>query len=352
MFRFAVTLCFIFTCSSLAIAKTLHVVDFDAPAIVVAEPVNPAVVASPLTGGELMRLRIPVSSFIHSNFRGHVNEYLVEVKSPSMTMRVVDFWPKTETFSTIDGTIAVQQTKQRDDSFTFQVSGSYPGVANGSANGNFHNKVSSQETYVRKPAMQILTSSGTAARGFGAFFKFRPGPNPVLEGARDIALLVEVPLGWRADALEITMEASGVEQGNNSQKQLGTSRLWTAIHREGDGAAAAVANQFVTRERALRAAAAANARRVEQRSLPTVFHKLGASLDVIEPSIPEDYLVQAIFGDAPNRFNDATSKLPVDLRVAMLDYWEIKNNLQSLAQPTAPTMSQHFVAKPLVPAVQ
>ena len=103
-------------------------------------------------------------------------------------------------------------------------------------------------------------------------------------------------------------------------------------HREGDRPAATAASRYITQERALRSLAAANQTRVDNKSLPTLWHKLGASLDVIDPKIPSDYLAQVIFS-ASNHYYDnaATNRLPVDLRVAVLDYWDVRNSLLAYA---------------------
>lgn len=311
-------------------------VTFDAPAIVIAEPINPAVVEQPTMGGDLVRLRIPVSTFQSPEFRGTVQEYVIEIDSPHQTLRVLDFWPKSELYSDIEGTVSVQRTQQSDRNFNFSVSAAYEPIGRGAAQGDLHEQSKQQENFARKPPMQILSSSGTIRRGYGVFFKFRPGPLPILEGVRELSILAEVPPGWRADMLQIYSRAVGTTPHASRPQALGESRLWMTTHREGDRTAAAAATRYVNQERALRSLAAANQERVAAQALPTFWHKLGASLDVIDPKIPRDYLTQVIFS-ANNQYydNSATNRLPVDLRVALLDYWDVRNTLVSLATPPA-----------------
>ena len=92
--------------------------------------------------------------------------------------------------------------------------------------------------------------------------------------------------------------------------------------------------------------AASSHAQVIDRSLPTVWHKIGAALDVVEPCIQDDYLSQVIFGAADPQFNGGTGRLPVDLRVAVLDYWEHRTQLLKLATPEA--HMPYIVAKPRV----
>ena len=330
-------------------AGELQVVGFDAPAIVVAEAVNPAVVTSPTTGGQLMRLRIPVSSFISPEFQGSVDEYFVEIESPHQSLRVIDFWPKNEAYSEVDGNVAVETSQQGDQNFSLTASAAYEPFGRVAMTGDSHNKTNYQERFQRKPPMQILTSSGTIRRGYGAFFKFRPGQVKVLEGAREVALLVEVPLGWRADLLKVTMRATGTAPSSSRVRTLGGATLWMTTHREGDGAAAVCAQQYVRNERALRGLAASQQHEIAERALPTVWHKLGAAIDVIDPRIPSDYLTRIIFGPADERFENGTNRLPVDLRVAVLDFWDRRQQLLSLAFPSRSTQGDYVVAKPIIP---
>lgn len=326
------------TLSTVVNAGDLTVVGFDAPAIAVAEPVNPAVVNTPLTGGKLVRVKIPVSTFLSPEFQGAVSEYVVEIESPQQSMRVVDFWPKNELYSDIQGTVSVDNNYHKDSHFAFNVSGGYEPFVRGNANGEFNEKIDSHQQYQRKPPMQVLTSSGTVRRGFGVFYKFRPGPVPQLEGEREVAILFEVPASWRADLMQVSMHAVG--QNGSRMQTLGHSRLWMTVHQEGDQAAATQAQRYVTQERALRALAAASQKQIEEKSLPTIWHKVGAALDVVDPKIPSDFMVQVLFGASQPkglqhpRFDQATNRLPVDLRVAILDYWEQREAIMKLASGT------------------
>ena len=315
------------------------VVAFDAPAIAVAVPVNPAVVNTPLTGGKLIRVKIPVSTFLSPEFTGQVSEYVVEIQSPQQSMRVVDFWPKQELYSDVQGTVSVDNKYHKDSHFAFNVSGGYEPFVRGNANGEFNEKIDSHQQFERKPPMQLLTSAGSVRRGFGVFYKFRPGPVPQLEGEREVAILFEVPQNWRADLLQVSMHAVGQDRSARAET-LGQSRLWMTVHQEGDQAAATQAQRYVAQERALRALAAASQKQIEEKSLPTFWHKMGAALEVVEPKIPADYLSQVLFGASSTKgtsqpyFDDATNRLPVNVRVAILDYWEQRDAMMKMATGT------------------
>lgn len=311
-----------------------EIVRFDVPAIAIAEPMDPSLAQQPTMGGNLLRLRIPVSTFISPNFQGTISEFIVEIISPQQSLRVIDYWPKTELYSDIQGTISVEDQRQKDQHFAFNVSGAYEPFGRGSAQGDFKSHANVEERYQRRPPMQLLTSSGTIHRGYGVFFKFRPGNVPVLEGDREIALLLEAPRGWRGDLLQVAMHAVGHVgggMGNSRPQNLGGAKMWVATHFAGDQEASMAARRYVTREQAVRSMASSSGHAIEERATPTLFHKVGVALDVIEPKIPRDFLMQILFGAQDQYFNEATSRLPVDLKVAALDYWDERSRLMSLA---------------------
>jgi hypothetical protein len=317
------------------LAADTNFVGFDVPSLVIVQEMSSESTLVPTTGGKLVRIRMPVSMFVSSEFRGVVHEWLVELESPQQTIRVVDFWPRQEVYSDIEGTVQVERSYKRDAEFSFTASGGFEPFARGTAGGKLDNNTSTQERFLRKPPVQVLTSSGTIRRGYGVFFKFLPGPTPNPEGIREIAVLAEVPLGWRADMLRVSLSATGsLTRGGRDTVALGDMQLWTTLHLEGDRRAAERATMYLMCERNLRQLAAANHERVMQKALPTLWHKVGVALDVVEPRIQIDYLQQVLFGPSAKALDSHYQRLPVDLRVAILDFWDARDALLELGQAT------------------
>lgn len=312
--------------------KPSQIVRLDAPAIAVAEALDASLAPAAATGGDVFRIRLSITALIQPEFRGKVEALVVAVHNPNRTLRVVDFWPKTEMASTIDGPIAVQNQLEQQQNFAFAVAGGYQALVGGQAQGDFHGKQRLEERYQRRAPMQLVTASGAIDRGSGVCFQFHPGPANALDGTRDIALLVEAPRGWRADLLNISIRALGANSSLSSPtSDLASEQLWTVVHRAIDSEAAAAARRFVTTEQTVRKLAIAHQLTIEKRALPTVFHKMGAALEVVQPKIPDDYLQQLIFNLDMQYFDEPTSRLPVDLRVAVLDYWDERSKLLMLA---------------------
>lgn len=343
-------ICSIVLPTHLSSAKDLETVRFDAPAIVVAELVNPDVVTEPTTGGKLVRLRIAVSTRVDAHFAGQVSEFTVEFLSPTHTMRMLDYWPKHEVYSDVEGNISIERSLENGQAAGVNLSASYEPWVRGGAKLDSQVKTNLHQRFAQKPQLQLLASSGTMQRGYGVFFKFRPGPVATLDGTREVAFLAEVPTSWRADMLQVIMRASGSphrssQHNSNQSSALGSCRLWTIVHLEGDAVAAAQAQRLVIREQNLRAMAASSQSQVTKSALPSVWHKIGAAFDVVEPRIPADYLNDILFASR-NIFRDhpVTNHLPVNLRVAVLDYWEDREQLMQLAS------SQRIVARPTFPS--
>ena len=315
-------------------------VGFDVPAIVVAQQVDPLVVQQPQEGGKFIRLRFPVSTFTTPDFSGEITEYVVHLECPYQSMRIIDFWPRDEVYSQIAGNVAVESKQQTDSELQLGLSAGIEPVGRGTASGTYSKNSSVLERYERLPPLQTLTSSGTIHRGSGVFFKFRPGPSPDLEGSRELAILAEVSEHWRADMLLVTMQAAGKASKSSYRRGvINTTRLWMTVHQEGDMAAAAQARRFLTQERSLRALAASRQQEVDRKAMPTLLHRIGAALDVVEPRIPGDYLRQVIFGPRSQYLEGDSHRLPLDLRIAILDYWEQRDAMAHLALGSALTES-------------
>ena len=227
-------------------------IGIDVPAIVVAEEVQANLVGQPRIGRRFVRLRFKVSTYVNSTFQGAVKEYAIQINSPQQTMRVVDFWPRTVTYSDIDGNVSIQGSSQTHRDLKLDVNGGFQPFVTGSLNGGIGSKDSVTQSYQRKAPSRELVNSGTSHRGFGAFFKFRPGPVVVAEGARDIALLLEVPAAWRGDLLQVQINAYGWAGNSRAKSELlGNSTNWLAVHRAGDLQAANQVREFVQYEQRL-----------------------------------------------------------------------------------------------------
>lgn len=91
------------------------------------------------------------------------------------------------------------------------------------------------------------------------------------------------------------------------------------------------ATRFVEYERRLRQSAVRYQQQISQRQAPTPLHRLAQSLELSEPAIPKQWLDYVLFEPNVNYIDAKTAELPVDVRVAILDYIDNKQALLELA---------------------
>ncbi len=254
--------------------------------------------------------------------------------APAARCGSYDFWPKTEMYSQVQGTITVANELQKNQNFSFAVavatSPLYAAMptATIAANNRFTKTIS-----VDLPCSCSLAAVRSIA-DMASSSSFAQVPLLSWKAIAKSLCWWNCASNWRADLLHVHMQA--VTQRSNGfgsveSLALGTTEMWTATHLLGDHEAAAVARRYMDTEQNVRQMASHSSQAIHDRSLPTVFHKVGAALDVVQPKIPANYLQDILFNLNVQYFNDATSKLPVDLRVAALDYWDERSKLMKLA---------------------
>jgi hypothetical protein len=297
-----------------------------------------------MPASRLVQIQFEVSTIVPPEFQGAFDEAMVKMVTRKPSVQVADYWPRTEMYSSIATPLAVAENYERDRQASIQGVGGYPGVGSASGYAYFRDELHRDVHYQQQPPMQLLTASGTIDRRSGVYFKLRSTPQAVLEGSRRFLLTLEVPNDWRGDVLEFHAVAYGRKNPDSSQghRQLGEARFLVAVYNQGDQEAAEDAMTFVQQQARLRDMANQYASKIQKQAYPTPVHKLGQALDIYEPSVPRDYLNQWIFGsptEQPNR------RLPVDLRVAMLDFIDSRAAIEALAgSPQATSKSKMALA--------
>ncbi len=163
-------------------------------------------------------------------------------------MQVADYSPRTETYSNVDGNIQVTNQYIRNRDASINATGFYPVFAKADGHASYHDTTHQTIESNMIAAQHLLSAAGTLDRRTGAYFKLRKSPQYVLEGARRFSLLLEVPIGWRADLLEVKTFAFGVSNnhglGAKDEHLLVADRFHVAVYQYGDEAASQNALQF------------------------------------------------------------------------------------------------------------
>lgn len=272
-------------------------------------------------------IELPISTMVESTYRGELDELVVEISSHHPGIQIADYAPRTELAPSTQGPISVSQNYDRQRDAAIQGAAAYPGVGWARGHAAFQDNVTLQRTYLEAPPTQLVAASGTLDRRSGVYFKFRKSPQTSLEGEHTVHMLWEVPPGWRGDLLEVSCTAVG----GAKSKTLQASRFLLAVYQAGDQVAADVAKGHGLYEQRLRWAAQQHAKQIQRVNRPTPIHSVGLALDVLDPVIPDSWLESILFGSTPQYPMGSTARLPVDVRVAILDYLDQKIAMQTLA---------------------
>lgn len=309
-------------------------VAFDTDLLVAAEalPQNAGNYGVLSAGKQLVWTRLRISTQIPFNVSSSVNEITFRLQASSGNMKVVDYWPRTEVVSPIDGNIDVAHTDYQHQYFSLQAIGGSPAVAGGRAVAGRENTSAVQQTYQERPTLNTQVSSGTIDRARGVYFQLRPSPQMTLEGGRDFWVLWEVSANWKADLLDVSAQATALK-ATHSQKltSLGYRRFLVAVYQAQDEKAYQHACRYVEFEGKLRQSASAYDQVIKHQRTPTPWHRIAQSIDLIESEIPAQWLDYVLYNKELGYIDSKTAKLPVDVRVAILDYIDQRQALLQLA---------------------
>lgn len=292
----------------------------------------PAASARPVTGGpwpllpghEAVEVRLQVSTLIDPSYREPIDQLLYRFTSREGHASVLDYSPRTELVSSVDGAVEVVLTDETTQHVGLNLSGVYPpmksdgGVEQGQKN-------SHSTKYKQQVKQESVVTSGTLEQSRGVYFKLRGAYDRTLEGDKPFVLILQLPIGWQTSLLEVNLQAWG---GSVHQKRpVASDNFVVALWREGIEPARESALRLAHAVQSLRASAEQYDRAIRDRSRPTVFHKLGAAFEVVPPKIPANWLDLVLLTDVDAYNDEGISALPVDVRVAILEYQDAKTQL-------------------------
>lgn len=321
----------------LASTSPANQIQFDAPAMVPAYPVawnSSSTLTAPTT--RLVAMSFDVSVLQAPDFRGEFLELLVVLRSNKPLVRIVDYSPRTELASNIASPIQVQQHEDYTKRWSLVAVGGYPGVGSGRGEAYGHELRNENRSFAELPSLNLLTTAGTLERGSGVFFKFRKSPQTSLEGSRRMSLLVEVPFAWQGDVVEVKIEAFGTQSSQRPDRVelLNRDRFWLAVYDAESPSSANSAIAFVNQQNRLRTVANEHHLTIQKQAFPSPIHRIGHAFDIYEPTFPNDYLERWMFGDNSHQ---PPAKLPVPLRVAMLDFMDGRIAMEKLSDAVVDT---------------
>ena len=307
-------------------------ISFDVPAIVPAQAVVRTDIEPQLPQSRLVDVTLDISTIVPANFNGRLTETVFEIRTQHEDVQIADFSPRTSMYSNVAGEVHVTHSFQQNRDSSVNASGFYPVFATADAHASFKDQHAAKVEMQQIAPMAVASAAGTLDRRTGVYFKMRNSPQQTLEGVKHFNITLEVPSNWRGDLLEVRTAAFGMSANSmnkRSEQQLARQHYYVAVYQQGDDAAAQTAMGFARQHIRLHTEADRFATEIDRRAMPTPMHKLGSVLDLYEPSIPHNWLDNWIFGST---YDKPIVELPVDLKVAMLDFQELRNRMLQLGE--------------------
>ncbi|HEY1065016.1 MAG TPA: hypothetical protein VGE52_02865 [Pirellulales bacterium] len=239
-------------------AEELHVA-FDASYTVACRDVTPPEFGMERPLQKLVEARFRVTTRLMSGDLNDLQELQFEVAGEGGRLRVVDVFPHTTLVSEFVEPICNTRTVENSRTLGGAIKASIPvpigpiAVSAGpEISGSKTHKESNSETTKRRPAQTAVIVSGTVDNEHGAFFRFRPGPDLLLEGVKEFAVIWMAPREWVADCISLRCTARGKVSKpfwNSDVQTVGGARAEIALHLGGSREGLRAAERFAAAER-------------------------------------------------------------------------------------------------------
>lgn len=159
-----------------------------------------------------------------------------------------------------------------------------------------------------------------------------------LEGNHTLLLTLQAPTDWRGQRFHVQLTASqsarpfsGPLTGfNASSSPIAQDAFPLVAAFAYDSTMQQRTSEFLRAHQKLRQAAATHARAISRAAAPTVIHQVSHRLELTQPRIPIDWLQRTIVENVDPYHDPELKRLPVDVRVAILDYQEQQRAIDAL----------------------
>lgn len=309
------------------------VVEFDVPSVV------PAVEVTRVGEGREVSIEVALSSLIANSSQNlgpaltpPIDHLLIRCRF-RQPLHILDYQPRTELQSDYDGAVTFTNKRERTDSFGLSLNGQVQTLG-GHLGSDEQFKRSDSTQYQKRPPQQAVVASGATDRGRGVYFKFRWTADQVLEGEKRFRFTVAVPEFWRGGLIDLSVAANGYDRplfGAAKLKTFVERDFVIATHRERDVQAAELAIRLARLDRRL-SAFASKQRRSQSNS---ILHWWKRSDRAAADISPATWYRSVTRGKADPYLDQQIKKLPMEVRVAVLDYADVSRELKRLGQQSS-----------------
>lgn len=309
---------------------------FDLAPLSVAETVEPSESAKPLPGQRLVRIPLRISALVDSPQPPRIDQVMIQVHCIDSSISVVDYAPRTELASPFEGNLEINKTAERNKHLGFTLNGGYGKMIEGTLGGDAAKKDIDNLKFRRVAPLEVVAASGTLGRGHGVYFKLRSTALQVLEGDKQFEVVLSVPQAWQSGLLDVQIEANTSKKtfgGLDSEiRCLGRAEFIVATFLDDDPAVRQAAMTLVEREGTLRGAAARFESKKRSQG-PSLFRQVAHALDLGQDEIRHDWIYQVMRGTVDPHLDKNIRSLPMQVRIAILDYQEAQQEFLQAAAP-------------------
>ncbi len=330
--RVPLALLIVFTAAPLLASNT--VIRFDLPPTVAAKPGPPGG-----HSGNIVHCQFRLSSLIASPDSPQIDQWLIVCGPRDPSLVIVDYRPKTNAQSEIEGPIEVKSTNESTSAMGVSLDGHYGTFVGGNLGADQGKKKTDSRQYSLAAPQRAVTASGTINRGRGVYFKLRRSARQVLEGEKTFQLSFRVPPSWRGSLIDVSIIAQSQRRsfaGLDKQiKTMGQSNFVVAAYRDGDQQAAQLSHQLAVAEQSLRNLAHQQATNDSVSSLSAMLRRVAIKLDLQSPDRDDRWVWRLLAGEADPYLDKQIRRLPMEIRLAVLDYCELRDAFERLADVPA-----------------
>lgn len=288
-------------------------------------------------GERLIQARIPVSTLVQHGSAQELVQLLIRFDNLDRSVQVIDYQPKTTLATDIVGNIGIETKQDKSAAVGVTLSGDQVGI-HGTTSADLGTKRGQCVTWQHLPPLELLSASGTIARGSGVYFKLKPSKRTSLEGNRDFVLLLQVPEGWQSGVLHIDCRAQAKQRSSltnwSETVTCGHNRFVVALYAVDNKEAQRRANRLVSADKRLRQMAQTHQQKIQQSAYPYPGYRLAVFFQLLEPRIPSRWLETVLFhvpgSDEPFQEPplESWSQLPTPVQGAAQQYLAVKRQLQ------------------------
>ena len=314
------------TFADLSPARSAELIHFDLPPT--------AAATSDLDSNEV-EVSLRLSSMISSPSMPRIDQWIVTCRPRGEGVSVVDYYPRTETASDVSTPIQVKRSQEKSQSFGLNLDGTYGNIV-GAAIADQGEKNTESTQFHRTAPVHAVTAAGTIDRGRGVYFKLRWTATQVLEGEKLFRVTLRVPRHWRGSLVDVSVRADRNEKKygglNQETVTVGAADFVVATYRKDDGEAQALAVELADAEHELQNLARSVDHQPSIRSLPQMLRHVVAKFDSGSQTADTRWVRRLISGRADPHLDKSINRLPMSLRVAVLDYADRRDDFVELSR--------------------